>query len=252
MGLTIISKKSYFFKMAVSAELIGSAFVMGLAGSLHCVGMCGPLALSLPASHKNSLSRISGGLIYNSGRVLSYTGMGLLFGSLGNLMIATRWQSGLSISLGLIILLYLLFPKKYFHFSAATIWNKPFALLRQQLGKLFQSKKISSLFFIGILNGFLPCGLVYLALTSSIISSSIVNGGVFMLFFGLGTFPMMFATVIMGNYLNQSIRQKIHKAVPALLFFMAVLLILRGMNLGIPFVSPEFNNVHQEGVIECR
>jgi sulfite exporter TauE/SafE len=178
--------------------------------------------------------------------------MGLIFGSLGNLIIASKWQNYLSIALGIIILLYLLFPKKYFHFSTATTLGKPFMLLRQQLGKLFQSKKLSSLLFIGVLNGFLPCGLVYLALTSSIISASPVNGGMFMLFFGLGTFPMMFATVLMGNYLNQSLRQKIHKAVPALLFFMAVLLILRGMNLGIPFISPELGVGHHHEVIECR
>jgi uncharacterized protein len=238
--------------MSVSTELIGSAFVIGLAGSLHCIGMCGPLALSLPVSHKNELSRITGGLIYNTGRIFSYASMGLVFGSLGNLFIVTKWQSGLSIALGIIILLYLLVPKKYFHFSTATTLGKPFMFLRQQLGKLFQSKKLSSLFFIGVLNGFLPCGLVYLALTSSIISASPVNGGMFMLFFGLGTFPMMFATVLMGNYLNQSLRQKIHKAVPALLFFMAVLLILRGMNLGIPFINPELNSQHQIQGVECH
>ena len=238
--------------MSISAEIIGSAFIMGLVGSLHCIGMCGPLALSLPVLHKNDLSSISGGLIYNSGRILSYTSMGLIFGSFGNLIIAAKWQSSLSIGLGIIILLYLLFPKKYFHFSTATTLGKPFMLLRQQLGKLFQSKKLSSLLFIGVLNGFLPCGLVYLALTSAIISASPVNGAMFMLFFGLGTFPMMFATVLMGNYLNQSLRQKIHKAVPALLFFMAVLLILRGMNLGIPFVSPELGAGHHHEAIECR
>jgi sulfite exporter TauE/SafE len=238
--------------MSVSTELIGSAFVMGLAGSLHCVGMCGPLALSLPISHNNELSRINGGLIYNGGRILSYTSMGLVFGSLGNLFITAKWQSGLSIVLGIIIFLYLLVPKKYFHFSTTTIFGKPFIFLRKQLGKLFHSAKLSSLFFIGVLNGFLPCGLVYLALTSSIISASPVNGGMFMLSFGLGTFPMMFATVLIGNYLNQSLRQKIHKAVPALLFFMAVLLILRGMNLGIPFISPELSGQHQIEAIECH
>ena len=238
--------------MSISAEIIGPAFIMGLAGSLHCIGMCGPLALSLPVSHNNNLSRVSGGLIYNSGRILSYTSMGLIFGSLGNLIIATKWQSSLSIGLGIIILLYLLFPKKYFHFSTATTLGKAFMLLRQQFGKLFQSKKFSSLLFIGVLNGFLPCGLVYLALTSSIISASPTNGGMFMLFFGLGTFPMMFATVLMGNYLNLSLRQKIHKAVPALLFLMAVLLILRGMNLEIPFISPELGAGHHHEVIECR
>ena len=238
--------------MSISAEIIGPSFIMGLAGSLHCIGMCGPLALSLPVSHNNDLSRFSGGLIYNSGRILSYTSMGFIFGSLGNLIIATKWQSSLSIGLGIVILLYLFFPKKYFHFSTATTLGKPFMLLRQQLGKLFQSRKLSSLLFIGVLNGFLPCGLVYLALTSSIISASPVNGGMFMLFFGLGTFPMMFATVLMGNYLNQSLRQKIHKAVPALLFFMALMLILRGMNLGIPFISPELSTGHPHGTIECR
>ena len=129
--------------MSVSTELIGSAFVMGLAGSLHCIGMCGPLALSLPVSHNNNLSRISGGLIYNSGRILSYSIMGLLFGSLGSLIIVTKWQSGLSVALGIIILLYLLVPKKYFHFSAGTILGKPFMLLRQQLGKLFHSTPCS-------------------------------------------------------------------------------------------------------------
>jgi len=238
--------------MSISAQIIGPAFIMGLAGSLHCIGMCGPLALSLPVSHNNNLSRISGGLIYNSGRILSYTSMGLIFGSLGNVIIAPKWQNSLSIGLGMIILLYLLIPKKYFHLSTAATLGKPFMLLRQQLGKLFQSKKLSSLLFIGVLNGFLPCGLVYLALTSSIISASPVNGAMFMLFFGLGTFPMMFATVLMGNYLNQSLRQKIHKAVPALLFFMAVLLILRGMNLGIPFISPETGAAHHHEAIECR
>jgi uncharacterized protein len=237
--------------MVVSIELIGSAFIMGLAGSLHCIGMCGPLALSLPVSHSSNLSRISGGLIYNSGRIFSYAMLGLVFGSLGSFIIATKWQSGLSIALGIIILLYLLVPKKYFHFSTTTILGKPFMLLRQQLGRLFQSGKFSSLFFIGVLNGFLPCGLVYLALTSSVISASPMNGGLFMLFFGLGTVPMMFATVLMGNYLNQSIRQRIHKAVPLLLFVMAVLLVLRGMNLGIPFVSPGFGG-HQPDVVECH
>src|SRR5678815_5852412 len=106
--------------MCIRDRIIGPAFMMGLAGSLHCIGMCGPLALSLPVSHSNNLSRISGGFIYNSGRILSYTSMGLIFGSLGNLIIAAEWQNSLSIGLGIIILLYLLFPKKYFHFSTAT------------------------------------------------------------------------------------------------------------------------------------
>jgi sulfite exporter TauE/SafE len=237
--------------MPVSIEVIASAFIMGFAGSLHCIGMCGPLALSLPVSHNNNLSRITGAVIYNSGRIVSYTTLGLIFGSLGGLIIAPKWQSSLSLALGVIILIYLVVPKKYFHFAASNKFNKPFLWLRQQLGKLFHSKKQSSLLAIGILNGLLPCGLVYLALSSSVISASSLNGGMFMLFFGLGTFPAMFITVVMGNYINQSIRLKLRKAVPALLFVMATLLILRGMELGIPFVSPAFAHGNA-GAVSCH
>lgn len=226
-------------------------FMMGLAGSLHCVGMCGPLALSLPVSHDSSFSRIKGGFIYNTGRIFSYTLMGLLFGSIGNLVIAAKWQNSLSMTLGVMILVYLLVPKKYFHFAETNALGKPFKMLRQQLGKLFQSRKLSSLFFIGLLNGFLPCGLVYLALSSSVISASSLNGSLFMLSFGSGTFPLMFATVFMGNYLNQTFRRKIQTAVPLLLFVMAALLILRGLNLGIPFVSPK-PGAHPHDAIECH
>lgn len=237
--------------MPISIELIVPGFVMGLAGSLHCIGMCGPLALSLPVSHNNNLSRIAGGLIYNSGRIFTYTFMGLVFGSIGNLVIVAKWQNGLSIALGAIILVYLLIPKKYFHFTPTSALAKPFMVLRQGLGKLFQSKKLSSLFFIGLLNGFLPCGLVYLALGSSIISASPLNGSMFMLSFGSGTLPLMFATVLMGNYLHQSFRRKIQGAVPLLLLLMAALLILRGLSLGIPFVSPGSANLPHDA-IECH
>ena len=226
--------------MPIGIEIIGPAFVMGFAGSLHCIGMCGPLALSLPVLHLNDRSRFWGGFIYNVGRIFSYLVLGFIFGSFGNIIIATRWQSSISLILGIIILFYLITPKKYFHLSPANKLNKPFFFLRQQLGRLFHSKKQSSSFAIGILNGFLPCGLIYLALSSAILTANSVSGGMFMLFFGLGTFPAMFATVMMGNYLNQNIRFKIRRAIPIMLFFMAVLLILRGMELGIPFVSPAF------------
>ena len=238
--------------MTITTEIITSAFVMGLAGSLHCIGMCGPLALSLPVAHNNTLSRIAGGLVYNSGRILSYALLGVLFGAMGNLIIASKWQSGLSVALGIVILLYLFTPKKYFHFSSANFFGKPFTWLRQQLGKLFHSAKLSSVFFIGILNGFLPCGLVYLALGSSAITANPLNGGLYMISFGAGTFPLMFATVLMGNFLNQSLRQKMKNAVPVLLFLMAVLLILRGMNLGIPFISPEIGKEHVHDTIGCH
>jgi len=234
----------------ISIEITGTAFIMGLAGSLHCVGMCGPLALALPVSHTNSLSRFTGGIIYNLGRVVSYSVLGLIFGTVGKFLVASHWQSRLSLILGTIILLYLFIPKRYLHFSKQTVFSKPFLLLRNQLGRLFQSRNTSSLFSIGILNGLLPCGLVYLALTSSVITGSSLNGGLFMAFFGLGTFPAMLVIIVMGNYLNQQLRLKIKKALPILLFLMGALLVLRGLELGIPFVSPAYAGF-KEGVITC-
>jgi len=234
----------------ISIEITGTAFSMGIAGSLHCIGMCGPLALSLPVSHTSNLSRFAGGTIYNLGRILSYVVLGLIFGTVGKFLIASHWQSRLSFALGIIILLYLFVPKKYLHFSKQAVLSKPFLQLRSQLGKLFQSKKTSSLFFIGILNGLLPCGLVYLALTSSIVTGNSLNGGLFMAFFGIGTFPAMLATIIMGNYLNQQMRLRINKALPVLLFIIGALLVLRGLELGVPFLSPVFTGV-KDAAVSC-
>ena len=234
----------------ISIEITGTAFIMGLAGSLHCIGMCGPLALSLPVSHNSNLSRITTGTIYNLGRIFSYAVLGLIFGTVGKFLIASHWQSMFSLALGIIILLYLFIPKKHLHFSKQTILSKPFLQLRSQLGKLFQSKKTSSFFFIGILNGLLPCGLVYLALTSSVITGSSLNGGLFMAFFGLGTFPAMLVTIVMGIYLNQQVRLKISRALPVLLFIMGALLIFRGLELGVPFLSPVFTGV-RDAAISC-
>ena len=233
----------------MNIEITGTAFIMGLAGSLHCIGMCGPLALSLPISHSDNLSRFAGGTIYNLGRIFSYAVLGLIFGSIGKLIIVSHWQGRLSLILGMLILLYLLVPKQYFHLLKPTIFSKPFLALRKQLGKLFQSKNLSSIFFIGILNGLLPCGLVYLALTSSVITGSSLNGALFMGFFGLGTFPAMMATIILGNYFNQQMRLRINKALPVLLFVMATLLVLRGLELGIPYVSPAYAG---NGAVTCH
>ena len=232
----------------MNIEITGTAFIMGLAGSLHCIGMCGPLALSLPVSHSDNLSRFAGGTIYNLGRIFSYAVLGLIFGTIGKLIIASHWQSRLSLILGVLILVYLFIPKKYFHLSKPNLFNKAFIVLRKQLGILFQSRNLSSLFFIGILNGLLPCGLVYLALSSSVLTGSSLSGALFMGFFGLGTFPAMMATIILGNYLNQQMRLKINKALPVLLFVMAALLILRGLELGIPYVSP----LHADGTVTCH
>ncbi|MBI1341996.1 MAG: sulfite exporter TauE/SafE family protein [Terrimonas sp.] len=227
--------------MAIT-EIISAGFIMGLVGSLHCIGMCGPLALALPVSHTNNSSRLAGGLIYNAGRIMTYTVLGIVLGLAGQYFLPVRGQQILSVVIGLLILIYLFLPagKLMKGYTLVAYFNKPFLQLRQMMGSLFRSQQFSSLFAIGLLNGLLPCGLIYLAITSSFITGSTLKGGFFMLFFGIGTLPAMLAAVYFGSYLNQQIRFKLKRAVPVFLFLMAALLILRGMGLGIPYVSPAF------------
>lgn len=233
-------------------EVISTAFIMGAVGSLHCIGMCGPLALSLPIGHRTDGSRLFGGTLYNLGRVTTYAAMGLILGLAGQTLFSTRWQNALSITLGAIILLYLLIPTRYKASSLFVSWaNKPFVKLRTTLGRLFQSPKYTSLFSIGVLNGLLPCGMIYLALSSSLLAGTAAKGSLFMVFFGLGTFPAMLGAVFFGSYFNQQVRGQLRKAIPVFLFIMAALLILRGLNLGIPFISPQLPIGAREAV-QCH
>lgn len=212
---------------------------MGAVGSFHCIGMCGPLALALPVSHRSEWGRVVGGIIYNTGRIVTYSVLGLLLGFAGGFLVAAKYQHVLSISLGAIILVYLFIPKKFNTPSTlASYANKPFLELRTALGKLFRSKKYSSHFSIGVLNGLLPCGMIYLAISSSLVTGSALKGSLFMSAFGFGTFPVMISVVFLGNLFGQQLRSKMRKAVPVFLFVMALLLVVRGLNLGIPYLSP--------------
>jgi uncharacterized protein len=220
-------------------EIISVAFVMGAVGSLHCIGMCGPIAMALPMGARKSGGRLGGGLLYNLGRITTYAWLGLILGLAGDFLITPKIQSTVSVVFGAAILLYLLLPstlkKKV---GKATPAQGLLLQLRQQLSKLLSTPTNSSLYGIGLLNGLLPCGMIYLALTSSFLTGSALNGSLFMAAFGLGTLPAMLAAVFFGSYLNHQVRIKLRKAVPIFLACMAALLVLRGLNLGIPYVSP--------------
>jgi sulfite exporter TauE/SafE len=230
------------------AEMISIAFVMGAVGSLHCIGMCGPIAMALPMGRRTAGSRLTGGLLYNSGRIVTYSSLGLILGLVGKFLITPQIQSTVSIVFGCTILLYLLLPSRL---QKSVSKNSPvqrfFPGLRKQLGKLLSSGTNHSLFGIGLLNGLLPCGMIYLALTTSFLMGSAFNGSLFMAAFGLGTLPAMLAVVFFGSYLNQQVRLNLRKAVPFFLAFMATLLVLRGLNLGIPYISPSLpqDTVHE-------
>jgi hypothetical protein len=216
------------------------AFMIGIVGSFHCVGMCGTLALSLPLSNNSIAAKFTGALMYNAGRIVTYSFFGLVFGLIGQTAALFNFQQWLSISMGVLILLFIIAPKKYkIQYSASSYATGFFTKLRAQLGKLFTQKNHSSLFVIGLLNGLLPCGLVYMAVAGSVATGDIVESILFMAFFGLGTLPIMWSIAFFGNYVGVGFRQKIRRAYPFMMALMACLLILRGMGLGIHYVSPK-------------
>ena len=215
-----------------------TAFILGALGSVHCAGMCGPLALSLPLVRRGTHSKWVSVLLYNSGRVVTYSFFGFLFGTIGRTFVLFGFQQWLSIALGIITMLFLLIPGKGKVMEKTNVFLHLFFRIRTGLAKLFKRRNYQSVFFIGLLNGLLPCGLVYMAVAGAIATASLLNSTLFMAFFGLGTFPMMLSVSFLGRFINTAARQKIRAAYPYLIFIMACLLIIRGLGLGIPYVSP--------------
>ena len=217
-----------------------TAFLLGLAGSLHCIGMCGPIALALPVKNSSMSARIESSVIYNGGRILTYALAGILFGIIGQSIAFAGYQRWLSISLGVLILLFMFLPKSVSDkFRVTQLAYGYIAKIKSGFASLFKQKNNTSLFTIGLLNGLLPCGLVYLAIAGSIAMADVYNSALFMVMFGLGTLPAMMGINFAANFITLKLRSKITKVVPVFVAGVALLLILRGMNLGIPYLSPE-------------
>jgi len=217
-----------------------AAFILGLLGSLHCVGMCGPIALALPLRRESFVHSAAGTFVYNGGRAITYAVLGAISGLLGSAVKFAAGQQTLSIAAGAIILLTLagaMFGKRM---NASGAFSKIFSGLRSMVGKLFRNHRPGSLLLIGLLNGLLPCGLVYTGLAGAAASGNPWLGALFMFIFGTGTAPAMLALSLAGSRISLSVRGKIRKAVPVFVAVMALLLVLRGLGLGIPYVSPSF------------
>ena len=221
---------------------IFAAFFIGLVGSLHCIGMCGPIAIALPVPTSSNLSFITGRILYNLGRVVTYSFLGAVLGLIGSKIALAGAQQVVSIILGIIVIVAVILPQKYKNYIAQhPLTQKLTQPLKANIGALFKKGTFSAMFLIGILNGFLPCGLVYVALAGTIASGDAISGAAVMILFGLGTVPSMFAASVFGKFINIGIRTKIRKAVPVLAILLGVIFILRGMNLGIKFISPKIN-----------
>ena len=233
------------------SEMMITAFAMGLLGSFHCVGMCGPIALSLPLKNNSISEKFSSALLYNSGRIVTYSAFGFLFGYVGKSFAFFGYQQRLSVFLGTVIIIFIILPKSLTAFNNKNVILSFFSKLRSALASLFSKRNYTSLFSIGLLNGLLPCGLVYMAAAVALVAGGVVNSMLFMAFFGLGTLPMMWSVAFFGNYVSVSFRQKIRRAYPYMMTLVACLLILRGMGLGIPYVSPKVG-LEKKTVIECH
>ncbi len=216
-----------------------TAFVLGLIGSFHCIGMCGPIAFVLPLDKEKPLKAFGGTVLYHLGRMISYSAIGLLFGMIGKGLYLAGFQQRLSILIGILMIILVLVPAKTLNrFSFTRPLYGMIDRVKKSLGLYMKRRSSWSLLPIGILNGFLPCGLVYMALLGSISTGAALSGAVYMAWFGLGTIPMMTAAVFLGNFLKISVRNKIQKAIPIFVVIVGLLFILRGMGLGIPYISP--------------
>src|ERR1035437_1133437 len=177
-----------------------TAFFLGLMGSIHCAGMCGPIALSLPLQGNTFAQKLGGGFLYTIGKAAMYAIMGFLFGLLGQGFVFIGFQKWIAIVMGIIMILSVIVPS-LFHSIHISFARRFLQKIRAQFSKLFTIKSKSSLLFLGILNALLPCGLVYLAIAGSIGTGNALMGMLFMFCFGLGTIPMLLTITLAGNML---------------------------------------------------
>ncbi|MCY4780703.1 sulfite exporter TauE/SafE family protein [Sphingobacterium sp. UT-1RO-CII-1] len=223
------------------------AFFMGLFGSVHCAVMCGPLLVAINGNHSFSWASAFRKLLYQIGRILTYGFLGVILGLFGNIAIIQGWQQYFSLFVGLILFAigcFQLFGKQskaFAEFQTKAI--QPFA---KMMGKWLYRPGGS--FIAGILNGILPCGMVYMAIASAMNADSIANSFFFMIFFGLGTLPLLLVFSFAGSFPKLMFKRGFSKFIPILYLLMGAWFILRGANLDIPYLSPLLN---VEGAMNC-
>jgi sulfite exporter TauE/SafE len=215
--------------------MLWTAFTIGILGSLHCVGMCGPIALALPYQGRNRWVATNNVLLYNAGRIITYSLLGLVIGLLGRGLFLAGLQTYVSIGLGILLLIVAAFSVNI----EARLLRIPLLMrlnewVKRQLAFLLRRHGRASLLLIGMLNGLLPCGLVYLAIAGAVAAGGMLKGVAFMALFGLGTVPLMLATSLAGQFINLRLRNRLRKLVPLFLVAFAILFIARGLQFQIP------------------
>lgn len=217
-----------------------TAFLLGFLGSFHCAGMCGPIAIALPVGKSSWINRLIGVLTYNTGRGFTYMIMGGIIGLLGMGISMAGFQQWASIIAGSVMIFFVIVPMIFTRTKGkGGFFEKLTSFLQRKLSPLFKNASYKSLFTIGFLNGILPCGLVYVALAGALNMHGVISSMLFMGAFALGTFPIMSALAVTGSFLSLKVRTLINKISPYIIILLGILFILRGLSLGIPYVSPK-------------
>jgi len=215
-----------------------TAFTIGLFGSLHCIGMCGPIALAMPLQKNSRFYLLTNSFLYNFGRAITYGLLGIFIGIIGEGIIFAGLQKILSIVTGVMLLSMVFFSvnieRKIVSFP---FFNQFYLLVKNLLGKHLQKNSLGTILTIGLLNGLLPCGLVYLALIGSLSAGSVWASSVYMFMFGLGTMPLMLLFLLIGNGTHQKYRLRLRRLYPTFLTLLAIWFIYRGFNFYLP---PDF------------
>jgi uncharacterized protein len=232
-------------------QQLGVGFMIGCLSSFHCIGMCGPLSLSLPIQHLRKSQREFVLFLYNIGRVVTYSILGLLCGVAGRTFHIAGLQQTLSIVLGATLLVSAVTVIAYRRNLRPAYLAPIYSFVYRNMNMLLQRRTNAGYFLLGITNGLLPCGMVYLALALAASLTHIGDSIAVMFGFGLGTLPAMLAVGYAGLSVSIRMRQNIRKSMPVLVIVSGILLILRGMNLGIPFLSPGIH-AHTGTIISCH
>ncbi|RUT71945.1 sulfite exporter TauE/SafE family protein [Flavobacterium cupreum] len=233
--------------------MLYSAFIFGLISSFHCIGMCGPIAMMLPVDRHNEAKKVTQIVTYHLGRLTAYSTIGLIFGLLGRVFFLAGLQQKLSIFIGLAMILVVLIPEKTFSkYNFSKPVYKVISKIKSGLGAHFKNRSYKSLFIIGLLNGFLPCGMVYVALFGAVAMQSAGFGILYMLLFGLGTVPLMTIVLYINSVIKASFRNRIQKVIPYVAVVIGVLFILRGLGLGIPYLSPSNMSLFVQQTPNCH
>lgn len=233
--------------------MIYTALFLGLISSFHCIGMCGPIAMMLPVDHKNQSKKVLQIMLYHLGRLTAYGMLGLFFGILGKGLFLAGFQQQLSILVGVMMIVFVVVPeKKLARYNLSKPIYRLISRVKCHLGTQFKRKTADALFTIGLLNGFLPCGMVYATLFGAIAMQNEWLGAGYMILFGIGTIPMMSAVVLISNFITIPVRTRIQKLIPVFVIIIGSLFIVRGMGLDIPYVSPKTTSLIVQHDADCH